>query len=144
MAVPKCCLAIFTTETKDEFLRHPNRMGHFRKIHKYHEGDITICYNQSLKVVFGIASFINIDNSKIYKKTVIDPGEQNPYTNARYNEYEIGVKFNEIEPVSVETINIECGINPNTQLNKIMHTSFNGDNSHIAPWANRMLLKIIQ
>lgn len=144
MTSPKYCLGIFTTRTKDEFLQHPSRMGHSRKIHKYHAGDIVICYNQSLKDVFGIAKFINIDNGKIYKKTEIEPGEQNPYTDVQYNNYEIGVKFYPIEPVSVETINMECGIERYTQINKVMHTSFNGDNSHIAPWANRMLLEIIE
>jgi len=139
MAARKYCLGIFTTKTKDEFLGHPTRMGHSNKIHKYHVGDFIACYDQSLKVVFGFALFTDIDNGKIYKKIELEPGEQIPYTDIQYNEYEIGVKFYPIEPVSVKTINKECGIDPNTQLNKIMYKSFNGDNSHISLWADRML-----
>ena len=79
------------------------------------------------------------DSVKIYKKIELEPGEQIPYTDIQYNEYEIGVKFYPIEPISVKTINKECSIDPNTQLNKIMYKSFNGDNSHISLWADRML-----
>ena len=68
MASPKYCTGVFTTNTLHEFLRHPNRMGHSNKIHIYRAGDIIICYNLSLKHVFGIAIFINIDNDKVYKK----------------------------------------------------------------------------
>ena len=139
MAARKYCTSIFTTKTKDEFLRHPNRMGHPNKIHRYRVGDFIACYNQSSKLVFGFALFTDIDNGKPYKKTELEPGEQNPYTDMQYNEYEIGVKFYPIEPVSVETINIECGIEPRTQLNKVLYKSFNGDNPQIAPWANRVL-----
>ena len=142
MALPKYCTGVFTTNTLHEFLRHPNRMGHSNKIHIYHKGDIIICYNLSSNRVFGIAKFINIDNDKVYKKTEIEPGEQIPYTDVKYNDYEIGVQFYPIEPVSVETINIECNIEPRTQLNKILYKSFNGDNPQIAPWANRILSEI--
>lgn len=143
MALPKYCTSVFTTNTLHEFLRHPNRMGHSNKIHKYHKGDIIICYNLSSKRVFGIAKFINIDNDKVYKKIEIEPGEQVLYTDVNYNDYEIGVQFYSIEPITVETINIECGIEPRTQLNKVLYKSFNGDNPQIAPWANRVLEELI-
>lgn len=143
MSLRKFCNAIFTKDTQEEFLRHPTRMGHSNKIHKYVAGDIAVCYNQETKVIFGIVIFIAIDKGKIYKKTDIHPYDQAPYTNAQYNNYEIGVKFYPIDPVSVETINIECGIDPGTQLTKVMYKSFNGDCAQIAPWINRVLLECL-
>jgi hypothetical protein len=143
MAQRKITLAIFSNKTKDEFLEHPTRMGHSNQIHRYKAKDIAVCYNQESKVVFGLALFIDIDNGRICKKTDIHPYDQQLYTNPIYNVMEVGVAFYSIEPVSVETINIECGINPHTQLNKVMYKSFNGDSPHIAPWVNRVLLECL-
>ena len=143
MAQRKITLAIFSNKTKEEFLQHPTRMGHSNKIHRYKSKDILVCYNQESKVVFGLALFVDIDNGKIYKKTDIHPYDQPLYTNPIYNVMEVGVAFYPIEPVLVETINIECGIDPCTQLNKVMYKSFNGDSPQLAPWVNRVLLECL-
>jgi hypothetical protein len=143
MAQRKITLAIFSNKTKEEFLKHPKRMGHANRIHRYKPKDISVCYDQESKVVFGHALFADIDNGLIYKKIDIRSYDQQPYTNPTYNVMEVGVAFYPIEPVSVETINIECGIDPHTQLNKVMYKSFNGDSPQLAPWVNRVLLECL-
>ena len=140
MTQRQICVSLFNAETKQQFLQHPNTMGHHQAIGKHiGKGDIVVCYDISMKQIFGIGILRAIDGDKIYRET--HPFDADLYDTQykQYNKYEIGLLFYPIEPVSIETVNEECGLDRSIYPHL---GSFKRVNK-IAPWVNKVLLDIL-
>ena len=119
-------------------------MGNSTKVHKVGPGDIVLMYNKDTKCVFGIAILRAIENGKIYRTA--HPYDKPLYSEKeykKYNTYEIGVKSFRIEPVPLQTINSECGIDVNSKIVKSYRFNSFVRNQTLAPWANRVLFDAI-
>jgi len=100
-------------------------------------GDIVLIYNKNTKRVGGIAILDAIENGKIYRTA-----HRQLYTGkyAKYNKFEIGVKSFRIQPVPLETINRECGLDVNSRIITCLQDKSFVRNPKLAPWANRILI----
>ena len=94
-------------------------------------------YNKETKCVFGIAILDAIENGKIYR-TASRQLYSEEY--AKYNTFEIGVKSFRIQPVPLQTINRECGLDVDSKIIKCLQNKSFVRNKTLAPWANRILI----
>jgi hypothetical protein len=124
-------------------MEHSGTLGHDKKIHCMKAGDIVLLYNLNTKEVFGIAILRTFSNGKIYNQ--LHPYDQELYAGKyrQYSKYEINAKIYLIEPVSIQTINIECGLDENKQIVNGHIVSYKRTDKLIAPWVNRVLAEIL-
>jgi len=136
-------ISIFNTDTYHQFMEHSGTLGHDKKIHCMKAGDIVLLYNLNTKEVFGIAILRAFSNGKIYNQ--LHPYDQELYAGEyrQYSKYEINAKIYLIEPVSIQTINIECGLDENKQIVNGHIVSYKRTDKLIAPWVNRVLAEIL-
>lgn len=136
-------ISVFNTDTYPQFMEHSGTLGHDKKIHCMKVGDIVLLYNLNTKEVFGIAILRAFSNGKIYNQ--LHPYDQELYAGKyrQYSKYEINAKIYLIEPVSIQTINIECGLDENKQIVNGHIVSYKRTDKLIAPWVNRVLAEIL-
>ena len=131
------CVSFFDTVSEGQFWEHPSLMGSKYRVKKVKPGDIVLIYNKDTHCVDGIAILDAIENGKIYR-TARRPLYSEEY--AKYNTFEIGVKSFRIQPVPLQTINRECGLDVDSKIIKCLQNKSFVRNPTLAPWANRILI----
>ena len=130
------CVSMFDNSTEKQFWQHPSLMGHSTKVHIVFPGDIVLIYNKDTQCVTGIAILNAIENGKIYR-TSCNSLYSSEYK--KYNAVEIGVTSYPIDPVPLRTINLQCGLHPNSPIVNGHHISFKR-NQNLISWAKTTLL----
>ena len=134
------CVSFFDSFSEVQFWEHPLFMGNRQPVKNMKPGDIVLMYNKETKCVFGIAIFRVIENGKIYRTA--HPYDRALYSEeyAKYNTFEIGVNSFRIQPVPLQTINRECGLDVDSKIIKCLQNKSFVRNPTLAPWANRILI----
>jgi hypothetical protein len=138
------CTSIFDDSSKEQFMSHPNYMGHTKKVECVCEGDIVLSYNLSDKTIFAISILRNLQKGKIYTdNTSLYDKKLYEGDYAHYSKYEIGVKTYFIEPIQISDICKYCNIPADTKIITCYNDSFRRINQrvNISPWINDILAK---
>jgi len=137
------CTSIFDDLSKEQFMSHPNYMGHRNKVFCVRQGDIVLSYNLSDKTIFAISILCNLQNEKVYIEA--NPIDQQLYSEQyiKDNKYEIGVKTYFIEPTHISDICNYCKIPADTKIITCYNCSFRRINQtvNISPWINYILAR---
>jgi len=138
---PQICVTVFDSTTREELFLHPTRLGSPKRILKYHQGDIVLLYDKTTKEIFAIGILRTITNGSIYSDAHLFDAPLYTAEYGRYNKYEVGVKLYRIQPVSMETINEECGLPRDSPLLNAQYISFKKPKHDLSKWVNRVLVR---
>ncbi len=110
-------LSVFNNDTWAQFQKSGMHfLGHKTQVHVMVEKDIVLLYNKQTKSIHGFGILKVIENGKIYRKfSLLDPQIYSG-SYAKYNNFEIGVKTYLIDPIKVEEIMKQIGLDSSTQL----------------------------